>query len=199
MKPLANKIIVELNPEQKEELFIKRSDGTALKLYIGRTFNENGREANPVACKVLSVGDGVKDVEPDDILLVHHNLLTNPAFLIEKQRLSDEIKLILCIPVDRQIFAKVNSDDGEPMPLFANTVCRRIEKPSRSSLLIDPVKSFYSDRVEVVSVAPDVEDVKRSDVVLIQKHADYEVVYHWQDGERRFIKVWSENIIGIIN
>jgi hypothetical protein len=38
----------------------------------------------PVVCEVLEVAEGIDNIQKGDLLITHHNLLTNEALTIER-------------------------------------------------------------------------------------------------------------------
>lgn len=188
MKPLKKgRILVRANANQKEELVY----GT-LKLYIPnrRMLNENGRIAEPTLCEVVYSYE--KEIEAGDVLVLGHNSINNPAWMISEE---DGIKT-LCLPVDRWILGKLG-DRGELIPLFGNTVCKRISESPVSSLIITPdaFKKTEQNKVIVLAVAPDVTDIHSGDTGIIHKYADYEIHYSVNGEERSSVIVTSSDIV----
>jgi|GEM_PF-3222836 len=211
MRAKHNKIIVSADMEQKETHQIRKADGTTISLYLGRRYNSNAREKNPCVCTVVdNNAPEYRHIRTGDILVVHHNLLVKEsAYLIDiidgiayfsipviQKEIDNTTRKVTEVP-NRQLFAKLV--DGELEPICNNLICERVKMPARSTIIIDPVEKTYEDRVRVLKVAPDVYGISRGDIALMYKMGDYEIVYHWNNKECRAIKVWAEDIIGIVN
>lgn len=202
MKPIGKKIMVEAYLAQKESISVTRDNGDIVKLWMAKSYTTNHRERNPVVAKVLSkTSPDFPYIKEGDIILVHHNFLsewrTNP-FCIEY---SVETGIgVYSIPLDRNVFCKIN-EDGSVSALCHNIIAERLKNPVKTKLILIPetVKQEHEDRVKVKDVAPDVEGISPGQTVLIMKKADYEICYNWGGREHSVIKVFDEEIIGILN
>lgn len=197
MRATRNRFIVAVNREQKNEHTVDMPDGSELKLYIGRDFNENGREANPVMATIVDNNTRYGYLEKGWKVLCHHNnfVKNSPYFLEAKDGIH-----YYSIP-DGTVFAVID-EDGSVHAVCGYIVAERIEMPKRSSIIEDPAVRYYQDRVRVVRASPEVKDespVREKDIVMIPLMADYEVVYHWKNKEKRFIRVKGADIYGINN
>lgn len=202
MKPIGKRIIVEAYLGQKESISIKGRNGKTIELWLGKKYITNFREKNPVIAKVLSNPSGeFPYIKEGDIILTHHNFLsdwkTNP-YCIEYSL--EENKGIFAIPLDRNIFCKLN-EDGTVKALCHNVIAKRLKNPIKTTLIIvpDSIKQEHEDRVKILDVAPEVDGVHPGQTVLIMNKADYEICYTWKGKEYSVIKVFSEEIIGILN
>ena len=200
MKALRNKILVKSYANQKEAIQIKGEGGKVIELWVGKKFATNHREKNPVICTVVDNASKYDYIKEGDTLLVHHNLLsdwkTNP-YCIEYDVETGEG--LYSFHADKSVFCKLN-EDGSVLPVCGNIVAERIANPIKSILHIpDTVKQEYKDRVKVLSVSPEVEGIYPDQVVQILQYADYEICYTWDKKDYSAIKVFSEEIIGIVN
>lgn len=194
MKPRRKHLIVKSYDEQKEIHQVKLNDGKVINIYIGRRYNENGREQSPVVCEVLSVGEDVKEISEGDLLITHHNLLSNEAITIERN-LAEQYT-ILSVPNDNHLYAKI-LPSGELEPVNGNCIAKRIKKEVNTSLAV-PFEMTEDLMFDLVSVSKEIDFVKAGDRVLCYKHSDYEMVFHFENKEQRAIRIWKEDILGIV-
>jgi hypothetical protein len=195
MKPKKNHIIVKSYEEQKESHQVKCDDGSVINLYIGRKYGENSREINPVVCEVISIGDGVEDIEKGDLLIVHHNMLINEALRIERN--IEEMSVTLTLHVDNMIYAKINKETGDTEPMMGSIIAERIDNPTESILWTQT--NTHDTTFKVVSVPKGYEDVKPGDKIICYKLSDYEMVYNFNGSERRGIRILKEDILAVYN
>ena len=194
MKARRKHLIVKSWDEQKETHQIKCDDGRVINLYIGRRYSENSREQNPVVCEVLSAGEDISEIKVGDLLIVHHNVLTNEACIIERD--IEQQYTILTILSDNTIYAKINND-GSLSPLNGNCIAERIQKPPASTIIISPWDENL-DTEFIVKAVPENYDVKVGDRILCYKYSDYEMVFHYNNEERRAIRIWRDDILGVM-
>ena len=197
MKAKRKMLIVKSYREQKEVHEVSLQNGETLRLYIGRKYGENNREINPVVCEVLSVGEGVNNIEVGDLLILHHNCLDNEALIIEKD--NSEMSDIVAVFWDKTIYAKINKETGELTPVNGNVIATRIPKEIKTTLVVPDFNYTEDYEFNVVSVSSDFEDVKPGDRILCYKYSDYEMVYHFKNKEYRAIRITKEDIIGVFN
>ena len=201
MKAIRNKIIVKSYSNQKEALKITGKNGKVIELWIGKQFDVNNRRKNPVICEVIDNNSKYDYIKTGDLLLVHHNYLsewkTNP-FCLEYD-IETGIG-VYSFTANNNIYCILRKD-GIVTPVCENILAERLSNKIQSSLIIvpDTVKQEYEDRVKVLAVAPEVEGVGIGDIVAIPKMADYEICYSWEKKDYSVIKIFSEDIIGILN
>lgn len=200
MKPLRESAIVEVNLSQKDTHSVIDHNGKEVKIWIGKKYNPNGRESNPVLCKVLNINSKkFPYLQAGDTILVHHNYFEKPDTsrrCIEKNA-GTQIATFT-IPVDQLIYAKIGAD-GDVHPVCDNVIAERVKKPSQSDIIIMPFEKEEETRVVVKKVAPEVDEVAEGDEVFILKYGDMPISYNWGGREREVIKVWREDIIAINN
>ena len=194
MKAKRKQLIVKSYNEQKETHEVKMPDGNSIRLYIGRRYGENSREQNPVVCEVLSVGEGISTVKVGDLLIVHHNILTNEGQIISTNLA--EQWTILAIHFDMTVYAIINSD-GSLTPLNGNYIAERIKKPAVSKTIHSPFEETL-DTEFIITEVPEDAFVNKGDRVLCYKYSDYEMVYHFNNEEKRAIRIWKEDILGVM-
>lgn len=187
MLPLPGKIIVRANTNQKEEIVY---GSLRLVVPFRRQYQENSRIGNPVLCEVVASKE--KDIKEGDILVLGHNSITNTAWRISME---DGVAT-LSIPVDRWILGKLDGQ-GNLTPLFGNTICERITEAPISKIIINPFEKTEHNKVTVVSVAPDVSDMKPGDTAIIYTYADYEIFYMVDNEERSSVVVYESDVVAV--
>jgi hypothetical protein len=190
MKAKKNHLILKAYLEQKETLRIKGKDGQYVELYMGRKYNENGRESHPNVCEVVAVGEGITDINVEDKIVVHHNTITNDGAHIEKK----DGYVYLSAPYNRLIYAKIN-EDGSLSPLSDCIIAERIAAPKLSQF--DYTEKTEQYKFKVVTVPDGYEDVRPGQNVLCYKLSDYEIVYHYNNVEKRAIRIMQDDILAV--
>ena len=196
MKARRKMLVVKSYREQKETHEVSLENGETLRLYIGRKYGENNREINPVVCEVLTVGPEVNNIEVGDLLILHHNCLDNEALLIERD--NEEMSDIVSVFWDKTIYAKINKETGELIPINGNCIAKRIPKKIQSTMF-QPFEMTEDYEFDIVSAPTDFPEVKAGDRVLCYKYSDYEMVYHFKNVERRAIRLSKDDVIGILS
>ena len=196
MKARRKMLVVKSYREQKETHEIDLKNGETLRLYIGRKYGENNREINPVVCEVLTVGPEVNNIEVGDLLILHHNCLDNEALLIERD--NEEMSDIVAVFWDKTIYAKINKETGELIPINGNCIAKRIPKKIESSMF-QPFEMTEDYEFDIIAAPNDFPEVKAGDRVLCYKYSDYEMVYHFKNVERRAIRLSKDDVIGILS
>jgi hypothetical protein len=200
MKAVRNKIIVQSYSNQKEALMIDGPNGTKIELWMGRQYDENNRRRNPVLCEVVDNNSKYGYIKKGDMLLVHHNYLSggeaNPFCLEYDIESGVGIYSFLA---SNNIFC-VLKKDGTVTPVCENILAERLPNAITSSFIVipDTVKQEHGDRVRVLAVSPEVEGVNIGDTVLILNKADYEICYSWNKKDYSVIKVFKEDIVGVL-
>lgn len=194
MKARRKFLIVKSWDEQKEIHQIKCENGKVINLYIGRRYSENSREQNPVVCEVLAKGADTDEIEVGDLLIVHHNVLINEALIIERD-IQEQWTILSCYN-DNTIYAKINKD-GSLTPVNGNYIAERIKKPAVSKIIHSPFEETLQNEFIIKAVPADAE-VNVGDRVLCYKYSDYEMVYHYDNEEKRAIRIWRDDILGVM-
>lgn len=90
--------------------------------------------------------------------------------------------------------------DGTVEPVCENILAERLPNAITSSLIIipDTVKQEHEDRVKVLAVASEVEGIKSGDIIAILNKADYEICYSWEKEDYSVIKIFMEDVIGVL-
>jgi len=201
MKAVKKKILVEVKMNQKSALTIKGEGGKEIDLQIEKQYDPNGRQRNAVLCTILHNGSDYNYLKKGDTLLVHHNFFDkieeNPHFIAYNR---DNKTAIFAIPSGRNIFCRVEAN-GCITPVCHNMIVERLKNPIKTTFIYIPetIKQEYNDRVKVISIAPEVTGITPGQTILIHQMADYEICYNWQKQEKAVVKVWDEEIIGILS
>jgi len=199
-KAIRGKVIVKSYANQKEALMIKGKGGKMIELWMGRKYDENNRRKNPVLCEVVDNNSKYDYIKKGDLLLVHHNYLsdpmTNPFCLEYDQQTGIGIFSFLA---SNNIYCILRKD-GVVTPVCENILAERLPNAITSSLIIipDTVKTEHEDRVKVLAVAPEVEGIGQGDIIAILNKADYEICYSWEKKDYSVIKVFQEDVIGVL-
>jgi len=196
MKPKKKHIIVKAFLTQKESHIVNCADGTSIELYLGRKYGENSREINPVVCEVTHKADDVEQVDIGDLLIVHHNTLTNEANVIKKDY--SEQSVIMPILADNMLYAKINRITGELTPLYGNFIAERIDVVRKSIIISDEGKK-EEVKFKILATPLDCDDVAVDDTVICYKLSDYEMVYNFNGSEKRAIRIWKEDILAVFD
>jgi hypothetical protein len=200
LKAIRGKLIVKSYANQKEALVITGEGGKKIELWIGRNYGLNHRVKNPVLCEVIDNNSKYSYIKKGDLLLLHHNYLsdweTNPFCLEYNPQTGEGLFSFIA---SNNIYCKINKD-GTATPVCENILAERLTNRIQTSLIIvpDTVKQEHEDRVRVLSVAPEVEGIKKGDIVAILEKADYEICYSWENQDYTLIKVFGEDIVGVL-
>jgi hypothetical protein len=96
------------------------------------------------------------------------------------------------------VYAKINKETGELTPLNGNCIAKRIPKKIKSTMF-QPFEMTEDYEFEIVSAPSDFPEVKKGDRVLCYKYSDYEMVYHFNNEEKRAIRLSKEDVLGILS
>jgi hypothetical protein len=178
MRATWNKIVVRVNHNQKDQIQI-----ADIVFQRALKFETNYRVKSPVMAEVL---EGNDEIATGSHIICHHNRFQeHSAYHIEGDLYS--------IPCNDSIFLRIDNE-GNPHSLFENIICERIQVDTKY-YIPDEKKRSYHDRVRVIS---DGYGFNVGDEILTYNLADYEIVYHWQNQEKRIIKVKKTDIVAII-
>lgn len=180
MKPVYGKILVKVNHAQKETALIH---GVPFSMPL--KYMSNHREKNPVVCEVV---EGNKELQAGTFLLVHHNRFVE----FSPHHAGEDY---YSLPYNENIFCIIDLE-GEPKPIGGNIICERVRKEKYAGLDIPPslVKPYF-DRVIVKT---DGYGFKQGDEVFNIPYADYEIIYNWNGVEKRAIKIYYKDIVGVL-
>ena len=195
MRPLPNQILIRADKDQKQSMV-----ANGMKFYIvpnRGTYEQNGIETNPCVAEVIAVGEGVP-LASGDLIVLHHNLITDKAFLLDAAVIageSDADLSVSCIPHDRWVLAKI-SESGELVATEFNFVCERIQIAGGDTEfdVPDMARKNYSDKVRVLSVGQEGR-ISVGDTVGILKYADYPVAYAFNGEIKRRCVVWEKDVV----
>ena len=173
-----NNIIVRVDLEQKNEVVINNNT-----LFTGRNYNENFRERNPV---LAYVEQGLGEIKKGQWIVCNYSHFdwSSPFLLYDN---------LFSIPVDEEIFARV-LEDGTLSPVCGNVIVTRVKEPSFLEFPPELVKEYH-DRGYV---ANDGMGYKKGDFIFWLQKSDHEIVYFWNGEERRTIKIFHKEIVGVL-
>lgn len=177
IKPANNKLIVRVDPNQKNEIKIGNTTLTTALL-----FENNYRERSPVVGVIVHGNDVLRE---GDVALFHHNHFYQPSpYWIGADLFS--------VPFNKTIFGILN-ENGEIDPLCGNIICERVPIEYAVPVPIEERKT-YLDRAIVVN--PGDSAFEKGQLLFHKYSAGYDIVYNWKGEERRKTKVHSDMIVG---
>lgn len=181
MIPVNNKILVRCNLDQKNEMSL---NGVTVKM--ANLFEVNYREKSPVVCQVVK---GNAYVLSGSILLAHHNTFYTPS----PYHIGEDL---FSIPFKSSILFATVSDNGDLTPIKGNIICDRIKE--ESTLPLPPeLQKTYIDRVRVIDGRG--TPYRKGQVIFHRPNAGYDIVYIWQNIEKRVTKVPEDQVLGVLN
>lgn len=177
MRLFPNTILISVNTEQKQSVTV---GGMLFQIVPNRhTYEQNGRETNPVVAEVIQAGEGVP-LEPGEYVVLHHNMAFDELWKMEAGSV---------IPFDRWVMAKVSAN-GNLIAMPGNIICERVPKPETVGeyALPETAQEFYKDRV------------KTDDGIIlgIRKWSDYEVCWNWNGEVHRKVVLWEGDVECVI-
>lgn len=179
MKSVNSKIIVRVNMSQKDYMDI---GGISVKMAL--EFDVNYRRRSPV---VGRFAESNKLFKEGDIAIFHHNHFYPPSPYF----LQDDL---FSVPMSPAIFGILNSE-GEMIPVMGNMTVKLIPVPTLLPVPTDQQEN-YKSRYEVIN--PGWTTYKAGDIIFTRPLAGYEIVYTWNNIEKRVIKVPEAQICGVL-
>lgn len=179
IKAANNKIIVRVDPNQKNEIKI---GGTVLTSAL--LFENNYREKSPVVGVIVQGNDVLKE---GYVAIFHHNHFYQPS----PYWIGDHL---FSVPFNKTIFG-ILDEEGIINPMCGNIICNRV--PVEYDLLV-PVeeRKTYIDRAIVLR--PGITPYGLGQLIFHRPHSGYDIVYNWFGEERRVTKVHEDMVIGYI-
>jgi hypothetical protein len=179
MIPVNDRIIVRVDPEQKESMLI-----AGVKVIMPTKYETNYREKSPVIAEVVYGNDLLT---AGIFLLCHHNHFYGNS----PYRLQDDL---YSIPANHTIFA-VLRPSGELSPVYGNVLAAKVE--IETPLPLPPEqREHYKDRGLILDGGW--TEFRPGDLVFTRPSAIYEIVYIWGQEEKRICKINSEMICAVI-
>jgi hypothetical protein len=178
MKPAEGSILVRVWADQKKDALI---GDTVLK--TGKNYNENFRERNPV---VAYVEQGRKEIPTGSYIVCNYSYFDEESPL----HLTDEL---YAIPVNEEIYAIIN-EDGSLNPVMGNLLVERVTRDSAIELP-EELKKPHTDRGILLT---ETNAIKRGSFIFWLKMADYEIVFTWNNKEKRVLKIHKSEITGYL-
>lgn len=178
MIPVNDKILVEVDPLQKEQMLI--GDNV---FRCANAFEVNYRYKSPTIAKVI---EGNKYLFEGDVLLCHHNLFYLPS----PYHVQDNL---FSIPFSKVLFAKILSD-GSLQAICGNLLGEKIAKESYLPLLPDK-REYYNDRFIVTDAGW--AKYKKGQTIYARPSSVYEIVYHLNGIEKIAYKISEDMVVGV--
>lgn len=179
IKPANNKIIVRVDPNQKNEIKVGGITMTAALL-----FENNYREKSPTIGVVVQGNEYLKEGE---VALFHHNHFYMPSPYWTGADL-------FSVPFNKTIFG-VLDENGNINPMCGNIICERVPVEYAIPIPIEERKT-YLDRAKVIN--PGHTPYLPGQLIFHRYSAGYDIVYNWNGEERRVTKVHEEMVIGVV-
>lgn len=181
IRPANEKIIVRCDLKQKDTMTVS---GVTVK--TATLFEVNYREKSPVVCEVVR---GNPYVEEGDILLAHHNTFYTPSpYQLEGDLFS--------IPFKATIVFAIVTPEGDLTPIGGNIICQRIVE--ELTLPLPPeLQKTHLDRALVLDGRG--TRYKNGQTIFHRYSAGYDIVYIWQNIEKRVTKVYEDQVVGILH
>lgn len=174
-----NKILVSCNLEQKDYIGIN-----GINLKIGRKYESNYRERSPV---IAISKENMGGVSIGDILICHHNDFYQPS----PYWLEDDL---YSIPFNKTIFLII-TPKGELKPINGNLIAEFCWIDENIEIPIEYRKK-HIDRAKVILAS---DGFKKGQLIFTRPFAPYEIVYVFNNEEKRIVKVDKDMVIGAEN
>jgi hypothetical protein len=174
-----DKIIVKVNPNEKNSTIIGDS-----KFLLAKEYNTNYRERNPVVCEVIKGNGKLKD---GSFILVHHNSFSehSPHYLGDN---------LYSLAYNKSIFCRLD-EQGNAHSMCGNIVVENILVEWVAVEVAAFYQKHYTNRAKVVSNG---YGFKKDDILLFWDMGNYEIIYNWKGEERRVVKVFKDDIVGVL-
>lgn len=178
MNPTNGKIIVRVNPAQKNTMMI-----AGVEVTMALKYETNFREKSPVIAEVISKTACVRDGE---FIVCHHNHFFGKS----PYHLQGDL---YSIPADHTIFAVLHPS-GELSAVYGNVLAAKVEL--ETPLPLPPEKrTYHKDRGRILDGGW--TEFQPGDLVFTRPSAIYEIVYIWGQEEKRICKINSEMICAV--
>lgn len=179
MKPSNSRIIVSVNPEQKDTFKIG-----SIEMSGAMKFATNYRFKSPVVATVI---EGNEHLRNGDTIITHHNNFYLPSpFHLEDN--------IFSISAGKTIFAKLLTN-GDLMPLYGNIFCERIGIPTYLPLPPEQRKK-YINRVKIIDKGW--TPYQNGQIAYHRPNAAYDIVYPFGGELKTITKLDSEQICAVL-
>lgn len=179
MKSVNNKILVKVDLSQKDYF-----DVGGATVRSATEFDKNYRNRSPV---VGQFAESNKIFKQGDFALFHHNHFYQPSpYFVQDDLFS--------VPMTPAIFGVLNSQ-GEMIPVMGNMTVKLIKIPTLMDVP-DDQQETYQNRYEIIN--PGWTTYKAGDIIFTRPLAGYEIVFTWNNIEKRVIKVPDSQVCGIL-
>jgi len=179
IKAANRKIIVRVDPTQKNEIVIE-----GVKMTAALLFENNYREKSPTIGVVVQ-GNGI--VVPGDVALFHHNHFYMPS----PYHIQDDL---FSVPFNKTLFGLLDGE-GNITPMCGNILCHRVPIEYAMPVPVEERKTHIDRAVVISRNHPEYEF---GQLIFHRPHSGYDIVYNWFGEERRVTKVHEDMVIGVV-
>jgi hypothetical protein len=179
MLPKKNSIIVTVDPDEKSSFNIGE-----LTVISGKRYNTNFRERNPSLAYVL---EGLGEIKKGAYIMTDYNHFGEDSPYL----LTDDI---YSIPNNESIFVIINNEGEVEKAVNGNLVVELLEVETAYETA-EQYKKFHEDRGIVKKGSG---KYKAGDFVLFLWKANMEMSYIWAGIEKRFVRIHSDDIVGVV-
>ena len=178
INPVNNKIIVQVNPNQKDEIKLGNT-----RVKCANNYEVNYRIKSPVIGVIVYGNEYIKN---GNIAIFHHNNFYLPS----PYHLYDDL---FSVPFGKTVFG-ILDENGNLSPLCGNILCAEIEIQTKFPLPPEQRKK-YNDRYQVIN--PTGTKYKVGQILFTRPHSGYEIVYVWNDIQKKIIKVHEDMVCAV--
>lgn len=178
MIAIQNSIVVKVDANQKNKYLLRE---TLIK--SGKQYSENYRERTPVVAEII---DGVGELKTGRFIVTAYTCFDEDSqYLLFDNTYS--------IPVDEQIFALIE-EDGSLTPVNGNLIVER-QQIKTKFILPEELRKNHIDRGTVLKGC---DGFNTGDFIFWLRFSDYGILYTWNNIERSAIKIYKDEIVGIL-
>ncbi len=179
MRSVNQKVLVRVNLSQKDYMEV---GGTVIKTALN--FDFNYRRRSPV---VGQFAESNKLFKEGDLAIFHHNHFYPPSpYFIQDDLFS--------VPMTKAIFGVLDSN-GEMTPVMRNMAVSLIPVPSLMELPPD-LQTTYINRYKIEDAGW--TTYKKGQIIFTRPNSGYEIVYTWNNIEKRIIKISEDMVCGVV-
>lgn len=179
MRVVQGRILVKVNMKQKDEFTIGDVTVKAALLY-----ETNYREKSPVVGLIVQGNQYVKEGQ---LGIFHHNHFYAPSpYFLQNDLYS--------VPFNKTVFGIIDQE-GEIQPMCGNIICQRVPIEYAMPVPVEHRKT-HIDRAFVIR--PGLTPYKAGQMIFHRLNAGYDIVYNWNNIEKRVTKVHEEMVVGVV-
>jgi hypothetical protein len=193
------RILVAVWPEQKNRHRVKMPDGSHVDLFMGfKEWKINGWDGNPTVGRAMMDCDEIK---AGDYLLTQHNAFENERKeVFGLDSLVDPGEKVFAI--EKGLLWLGMKATGEIYCIDQSIICKRIYKPipvTKSGVVGGVTREKYDNLVYVEQVPDHIDEIKTGDIIAVNKQADVELKYVWENVHKSIIRVnFERDFLGAV-